>query len=59
MDLQPASLLVAVVAFAIAFGVAKWITVRRRRRKSREQLQHASEAESRQVRRSRERRGRH
>lgn len=56
MNLNPASILIAVVAFAIAFGVAKLITLRKRRRKEHKQQQLVRQAESRQVRRVRERR---
>ena len=59
MDLNPAGLLIATVAFAIAFGVAKLITRRKRRRESELQQQVDLKAESRQVRRMRERRKRH
>ena len=56
MDLNPAGLLIAALAFAIAFGVAKLITRRKRRRESELQQQVDRTAESRQVRRMRERR---
>jgi preprotein translocase subunit YajC len=58
MDLHPASLFLAVVAFVIAFGIAKFISVRRRRRNVQQRQQLARGAESRQVRRSRERQDR-
>ena len=56
MDLNPAGLLIAAVAFAIAFGVAKLITRRKRRFESERQQQVERQEESRQVRRMRERR---
>lgn len=56
MDLNPAGLLIAAVAFAIAFGVAKLITRGKRRRESERQRQVERKPESRQVRRTRERR---
>ncbi len=52
------AILIAVVAFVIAFGVAKFISVRRlRRRRERDQLVERK-GQSRQVRRARERKGR-
>ncbi len=58
MNLNPASLLIAVLAFAIAFGAVKLLTVRKRRRKLQREQKLARQAESRQVRRVRERRTR-
>ena len=56
MNLNPASLLIAVLAFAITFGMVKFLTFRKRRHKMRKEQQLARQAESRQVRRVRERR---
>jgi hypothetical protein len=51
-------IMVGVVAFAIAFGIAKLISVRKRRRDQQHQQQAAHKAQSRQVRRARERKRR-
>jgi hypothetical protein len=51
-------ILIGVVAFAIAFGIAKFISVRKRHRNQVRDRQLESKAQSRQVRRARERKGR-
>ena len=51
-------LLIAAVAFAIAFGVAKFIAVRRQRRRKEQDQLVQRKGQSRQVRRARERKGR-
>ena len=51
-------LLIGALAFAIAFGIAKFIVVRRQRRGRERKLQVESQGQSRQVRRARERKGR-
>lgn len=50
-------ILIAVLAFAVAFGIAKFVSVRRQRRNRERDLQLERKAQSRQVRRARERRG--
>ena len=56
MDFNPASLLIAALAFAFAFGVSKVFVIRKRRRDLQKQQSLSPHAESRQVRRLRERR---
>ena len=51
-------LLIGAVAFAIAFGIAKFVSVRKRRRNLERKRHVEREAQSRQVRRARERKGR-
>lgn len=52
------AILIGVLAFAIAFGIAKFISVRRRRQRREQDQQVERKAQSRQVRRARERKGR-
>ncbi len=49
--------LIGALAFAIAFGIAKLISVRRQRLRKEQDRQVERKAQSRQVRRSRERKG--
>lgn len=51
-------ILLAVLAFAVAFGIAKFLSVRRQRRYRDRDQQLERKAQSRQVRRARERKGR-
>ena len=50
------SILIAVVAFAVAFAIAKYFSIRRQRRKGHLQQVLQQQGQSRQVRRARERR---
>lgn len=52
------AILIAVVAFVIAFGIAKFISVRRLRRRKEQDRLVERKGQSRQVRRARERKGR-
>lgn len=51
-------LLIGALAFAIAFGIAKFISVRKQRRNKEHDQQIERKAQSRQVRRARARKGR-
>ena len=51
-------LLIGALAFAIAFGLAKFLSVRKQRRSKVRDRQLEHKAQSRQVRRARERKGR-
>jgi hypothetical protein len=56
MGASLSSILVALVAFAITFGIVKLVTTVLRKRRAAEALQHAAQNQSRQVRRAQERR---
>lgn len=50
------ALIIGALAFAVAFGIVKFVTVRRQKRRREEAQQVARKSQSRQVRRARDRR---
>ena len=57
MEPSLAGILIAALAFAVAFGIAKFVTIRMQRRKRERDQVVLRKSQSRQVRRARERKG--